>query len=521
MSQEFHDTASNAGLIGLTAFAGALVGFVLQLLVAYHFGASSNTDAYFMAISTSEMLSKLLLGGSITAVFLPIFVERLTRGERSDAWDLALNIFHLTSAVFIAAVVLLAIFAGPFVRFIAPGFDVATSELTVSLLRVLLPSFLFLFLTELATSMMHSLKQFGLPAAVRVIAPTVSIIAIVLFVKSIGIFALAVGAVLGSVIQFSFLLYGLNRQGLKYRLVFQPRDPTIRKLLILVYPFIFSVLMTQAAGITYRILVSDLAAGSLAALKFAEKITQLVTIIFLNSVTLVIYPLLSAKAAARDLPGMQDTIASAIRLITLATIPIIIGVILLRDPLISLIYQRGSFSSEDAAMTSLALLFLVLGLTVNGISSVLGHATLALQKTKAAVAVTIASQVVAIALFLILVPLLDLAGLALTSSLVPISIAFLYFIYLNRFIPNLKQIFISPTFLKLIPLSAALALSIVWLLPLASRLTPAPLPSLLLQLIIPAAIGSLIFFGGAYLWHIPEMEQLALIAKNKLKKIRA
>jgi len=85
-NSETRQTTRNAGLIGLTAFGGALVGFVLQLLVAFHFGASNQTDAYFMALSTSEMFSKLLLGGSITAVFLPVFVERLARGRDKEAW---------------------------------------------------------------------------------------------------------------------------------------------------------------------------------------------------------------------------------------------------------------------------------------------------------------------------------------------------------------------------------------------------------------------------------------------------
>ena len=139
MDSEFRQTASSAGLIGLTAFAGALVGFVLQLLVAFYFGAGSETDAYFMALSTSELLSKLLLGGSITAVFLPLFVERLTHESKTSAWRLALNVLHLTAITFIMVTITLGLFARPFIHFIAPGFSATTADLTVNLLRVLLP----------------------------------------------------------------------------------------------------------------------------------------------------------------------------------------------------------------------------------------------------------------------------------------------------------------------------------------------------------------------------------------------
>lgn len=516
MKSEFQQTASSASLIGLTAFGGALIGFFLQLLVAYYFGASEQTDAYFMALSTSELLSKLLLGGSITAVFLPMFVQRLTRGQKNQAWHLALNLFHLTAAIFIAVIVLLGLFAEPFIHFIAPGFDAATSALTIKLLRVLLPAFLFLFLVELTSAMLQSLKQFAIPALLRLIAPTTSIIIIILFVKSIGIFALALGIVAGSILQLSFLLWGLRRQGLVYRFIFQPLDPAIKRLLVLVYPFIMSVLVTQGAGIVYRVLVSELTPGSLASLKFAEKITQLLALIFLTSVTVVIYPTLSAKAANKDFTGVRNTIASAIRLISFVTVPVIVGVILLRQPLISFLYQRGSFSADDAAMTSLALLFLALGLTVNGISSVLGHATLALQETRAAVAVSIASHAIAIALFVMLVPPLAHAGLALASSLVPLSIALLYFLYLTRFIPNLKSIFWHSTYFKTAALALALAAAVTVTLPLSRQLTDINQLSLFLQLIIPTLAGATVFFTGAYLWKIPEMHVLVTLTRRKL-----
>ncbi|MFH1353912.1 MAG: murein biosynthesis integral membrane protein MurJ [bacterium] len=516
MKSEFQQTAASASLIGITAFGGALIGFILQLLVAYYFGASAQTDAYFMALSSSELLSKLLLGGSITAVFLPMFVQRLTRGQKQQAWHLALNLFHLTAAAFIILIFLLGIFAEPFIHFIAPGFDATTSALTIKLLRVLLPAFLFLYLVELTTAMLHALKQFAIPALLRLIAPATSIIVILLLVKTIGIFALALGTVISSVLQLSFLLWGLRRQGLSYRLVFKPLDPAIKRLLILVYPFIMSVLVTGGAGIVYRVLVSELTPGSLAALKFAEKITQLLTIIFLTSVTMVIYPTLSAKAARRDFVGVRRTIAGAIRLITFTTIPIIVGVIILRQPLISFLYQRGSFSAEDAAMTSLALLFLSLGLPVNGVGSVLGHATLALQETRASVAVSIASQAVAIALFVLLVPPLAHAGLALASSLVPLSIALLYFLYLTRFIPNLKIIFWHSTYLKIAALALALAAVVTIALPPSRNLTSIHQLSLFLQLLVPTLAGAAVYFTGAYLWKIPEMHELTGILRRKI-----
>lgn len=510
---EFRQTTGNAGIIGITAFGGALVGFVLQLIAAYYFGAGNETDAYFMAQSTSELLSKLLMGGSITAVFIPMFVERLSRNKSNDAWHLALNILHLTAAVYIILVAVLFLFAEPFIRFIAPGFTGETFRLTVSILRLILPSFFFLFLVEFATSMLHSLKQFTLPALLRIVAPTVSIITVILLVQSIGIYSLAIGALIGSIIQFLILAAGLKRQGFVYHFVCQPGSPDIKRLIYLVYPFLLSVLVTQGAGIVYRILVSDLVPGSLASLKFAEKITQLLTIMFLNSVTLVIFPILAEKASRHDVIGMRNTVSSALRLVIFTLTPVVIGVALLREPFIAFIYQRGTFSETDSAMTSLALLFFVIGLITNGISSILGYTVLALKETRASVAVSIASQAIAISLFVLLVPKLQHAGLALASSLVPLSITLLYFLYLTRFIPNLGRIFWHRTYVKIMFLGLALAAAIHFT-------QPSNLPSFW-QVVIPAAIGTAVFFGGAYILKIEEMHEVLAIITGKIKKWKA
>lgn len=511
---EFQQTTSRAGLIGLSALLGALLGFVLQLLVAFYFGAAGNTDAFFMAQSTSEMLSKLLLGGSIASVFLPMFVERLARGKKADAWNLALNLLNLLAVIFVVPLVAIGIFAGPFIRLIAPGFEGETFTLTVNLLRTLLPSFLFLFLVELATVMLHALRQFALPASLRLVSPTVSIFFVLLLVEKLGIYSLALGVVAGAIIQLAILLWGLRRQGLRYRFIFQPRDAAIKKLLRLVYPFIFSVLATQAAGIVYRILVSDLSAGSLSALKFAEKITQLLTVVFLGSITAAIFPSLSHKASVQDYAGIRATLASAVRLIVFLTIPIIIGVALLREPLIAFVYQRGAFSPEDSAMTAIALLFLVIGLTTNGVSSALGHATLALQKTRAAAAVTIASQLVAISLFFWLTPRLAHAGLALASSLVPLAIALLYFIYLKRFIPGLGRIFWHPTYVKTIIASTALAGAVTFTQTYFQEIFPFS------QLLLPTVVGAATYFAAARFLRIPELNQLLAIFSKKVSSSR-
>ena len=508
---EFQHTAKNAGIIGITASLGAVFGFALQLLVAYYYGAGHQTDAFFMAQSTSDLLSKMLMGGSVTAIFIPLFIDRLTKNNKQGAWDLALNITNTIGLIYIILIAVVFFFSTQFVQLIAPGFDAETTKLTAQLLQILLPSFFFLFMVEFATSMLQSLKHFGLPALLRIVAPSISIICIIAFVHSIGIYALAVGVVIGSIVQLGLLVWGLLKEGMQYRFFVRLKDPALRSLFHLVYPFIFSVIATQGAGLVYRVLVSGLEEGSLSALKFAEKITQLITIIFINSVTLVIYPLLSEKASLLDTAGMRTTIGRSMRLIVFTTLPLIITVAILRHPIVDVIYHHGSFTDTDANLTSLALLYLVLGLTTTGISSVLGHAILALKQTRTAVAVTIASQIVAMALFALLVPRMGVAGLAFASSLVPLSSAFLYYLYLTKSISGLYYIFKHIAYVKIMIITAT-ACTAVW------AIRPFVAFNAVTEIVAPLVVGIAIYSMCAYAWKLEEMREVIDIITAKIHK---
>ncbi|HSX24657.1 MAG TPA: lipid II flippase MurJ, partial [Candidatus Andersenbacteria bacterium] len=192
-------------------------------------------------------------------------------------------------------------------------------------------------------------------------------------------------------------------------------------------------------------------------------------------------------------------------------LPLIITVALLRDPIVSFIYQHGSFSSQDAYLTSLALLYLVLGLTTTGISSILGHAILALQETRAAVAITIASQAVAIALFVLLVPRMGMAGLALASSLVPLSSALLYYLYLTRFVPNLYAIFTHTAYLK-IAIITCISCGAVFLIRPYVAINP------LIEILIPLVTGIILYSILAYVWKLEEMHEVLEIIQMKVNK---
>ncbi len=513
---EFKRTVKNAGIIGIMGVLAAIIGFLLQSLIAYYFGANKATDAFITAQYTSELLSKILLGGSVVAVLIPIFLQKKVTEGKESAWKLALTIIHCTGILYIVLIAIVGIFTTPFVHSIAPGFAPDTAQLTINLLRIMIPAFFLLFIVDLGSAILQAVQHFSTPSSLRVIAPIVSVLSLVTLAPAIGIYSLAVGAVIGALIQVSLIFFTLRRQGFVYRLYWDIQDPAVKKLLLLVLPFIFSMLATVLAGVIYRRLGSFLEPGSLTAIRNAEKITQLLSYIFLGSITTAVYPVLSEKVAKGDPQQLLPTLASAIRLVFFASLPLAIGPMLLSVSIIKIAYEHGKFTPENTHATAVALFFLSIGLLTNTISSLFGNATLAIQRTKASVAVTIISQIISIILFVILTPRMGLAGLALASSLGPIFIAAMYIFYLRRHIPNILSVFWHTTYLKALFLISIMAV-VVYNLNQLEFLQETPT---LVRAVAVAAVGAIIYLGGAHVLKIPEMNMATELFGDKWRSIK-
>ncbi len=500
--------AARAGsAIGFSTIAALLIGFVLQLTIAYRFGAGGDTDAFFMAQGMSELLAKILLGGSLTSVFLPIFVEHLTHGQPERAWKLANHLLHLSAAVSFAVLLLMGFFTDTLVTFMAPGFSAATHATTVLLLRVLLPSFFFVLLTDLGMAILHSFRVFGIPAFSRLLIPLTALMFLLAAGQRYGIVILAIGTLAGATIQIVLIARALSRAGFVYQPLLSIRDPDVRRVLLLVFPFAFSVLAAQAAGVVYRILVSHLPEGSLSALKFGEKITQMTNALFLGSITTIAFPAFSRAVAIQSWEDTRTTMRQAVRLMLFFGIPLTVGIILLRVPLVRLLYERGSFTPEDTQATAAVAAILFLGLIANGLSSLLGHLALALKVTRVSVAVTIATHVVTIGLFAFLAPRFGIRGLALGSAISPYILAGLYVIALRKKSAHLWHVFADASLLKFIVSGAALAAG-VQLGRRLGTLAPTPVMSDMITLAAGGALGSAAYAAASWALGIPEVRSV-------------
>ncbi|TSC72497.1 MAG: virulence factor [Parcubacteria group bacterium Gr01-1014_38] len=509
--------ARSGTAIGAAQLLSYGASFLLNIAIAATFGAARTTDAYFMATSTAELLAKILLGGALTSVLLPLFVEHLAKNDARRAWALFSSLLSLAVIAFFVLGSILQVFAEPLVTFLAPGFSGETRSLTTLLLRLVFPAYLLSFLADLAMVPLHAQRRFGLPALSRLVVPTITLLALLTLAGHVGIRVLVWGTFSGTVVQLSILLIALRRFGYVPTFLPHVKNPDVRRALLLTLPFVLSILAAHGAGIVYRILVSLEPEGSLASLKFGERIFQMANVLFIGTIVQVAFPAF-ARAVSTSPEEAQQRLQTAIRLVTFVGIPLTIGLILLRTPLVRVLYERGAFTAEDTAATAALVPFFVLGLLGNGWSSLLGHFVLAFQETRMAVAVSVALQAVAAACFVLLVPPLGVTGLALVSGLGPFVLTALYLWVFRHRTPRPGTLFFNARTFRLILAGGICALAVTAIRVLAQSfpLTKARDASML---IAAGAFGGTAYVLAAWLLRVPETGIVLRLLRHEFTRI--
>lgn len=425
-----------AGTVGLATLLSRIFGFLRDMVVAAFFGAGLATDAFFVAFRIPNLLRRLFAEGSLTIAFVPVFTEYLKKKSKEDAFELA-NIAFTLLSIILAFVSLIGILLSPFiVMLIAPGFTKvpAQYELTVLLTRFMFPYIFFISLVALCMGILNSMRHFAAPALAPV-ALNISIIIAALTLRNYftePIFALAVGVMIGGILQLAMQFPVLRRMGVKLKPNFNFRHPGIKKIGLLMLPAVFGAAVYQINIFVSTLLASFLSEGSVSYLYYADRIVQLPLGIFGLAIGTASLPSFSAQVARGDFGELKKTLSFSLRLILFVTIPAMVALIVLREPIISVLFQRGKFDLLSTVLTSRALLYYALGLCAFSAIRIIVSAFYSLQDTKTPVRVAIIAIVANIILSIALMFPLKHAGLALATSIASFVNVILLFVILKR-----------------------------------------------------------------------------------------
>jgi len=384
--------ARAAGSVMLAFVLSNLTSLVRQILVAGAFGTDLQMEAFTAANRVSETLFTLVAGGALASSFIPNITALLVKEKRAAAWKLASAVANLALFSLTMVSLLAAVFAPQIVRhFLAPGFATRApglEELTIDLLRLMLPSTVFFGLSGLVMGMLNAHQVFFIPALTPSFYQLGMIFGVLFLAPGMGIYGLGWGVVAGSalhlLLQFPTLLRLPER---RYTPTLGRGVEGVREVLRLLGPRLFGAAVVELNFWVNTNLASFQPEGSLPAILYGRMLMIMPQAALAQSVATAAMPTLSAQFARGEITALRRTLVSSLRGVLVLSLPASLGLILLREPLVAMLYQRGAFDERSTELVSWALLWYAAGLVGHCLVEVLARAFYAMHDTRTPVLV--------------------------------------------------------------------------------------------------------------------------------------
>jgi putative peptidoglycan lipid II flippase len=420
--------AHDAGLTGVATLTSRVLGLVRDQVLAASFGAGNDMDAFVVAFRIPNLVRDLFAEGAMSAAFVPTFTQELTRRGTRDAWRLGNNVLNallVTTGVLVFAGM---VFARPLVELYAGSFAGVPGKLglTVQLTRVVLPFLTMVAVAAAAMGMLNSLHHYFLPAlspAMFNVATIAGVFLLVPLMPRLGlppIMAVAFAALAGGIGQIAIQWPALRREGFRYQWLFDPWDPGLRRVLLLMGPGTIGLAATQVNLFVNTLLATSQGTGAASWLTYAFRLMYLPIGLFGVSIGTAVLPAVSRHAAAGDTAGIRNTVSRGLAMMLMLNIPATLGLMVLATPIVRLLFERGLFLPADTAATAAALRWYAVGLIGYSAVRIASPTFYAIGSSRTPAIVSVSAIAVNVVASVALVRAIGFQGLALGTSIAAI-----------------------------------------------------------------------------------------------------
>ncbi len=515
--------ARAAGTVMFAIVFGQLAGLARSILVARAFGASHELDAFLAANRVSETLFLLVAGGALGSAFIPTFTGLLAKDEKDSAWRLASSIANTVTLTLSLLAVFAAIFAPQIVRYLlAPGLanNPELFSLTISLLRIQLIASVLFGLGGLVVGILNAHQVFFIPALTPAMYQLGIIFGAVVLAPRMGVYGLAWGVVLGAVFYVILQIPTLLKQKGSYTPALGLNDPTVVKVITLMGPRLLGVAIVQLNFWVNTWLASQMSAGSVTGLYYGFSLMLMAQAAIAQSVAIAAMPTFSAQHALGKVDEMRGSLAASLRGVMLFALPASVGLIVLREPLVRFLFQRGEFDERSVQLVAWSLLWYAAGLVGHSIMEVLTRAFYAQHDTKTPVligTVAMGLNVVfsfAFSSWFASIGWLPLGGLALANSLATALEALTLFAVMRRRLSGIEGMNLLRGF------GAAALAALGMALGLMAWIQAAGSQSRWVITLGGVALGGIIYGLSVWALKVPEIKLLTQMVSNRLARVR-
>ncbi|HSK73857.1 MAG TPA: murein biosynthesis integral membrane protein MurJ [Pyrinomonadaceae bacterium] len=547
---EHQSVTRSAGIVSIAVMFSRVMGLAREQVFAYYFGAGFLYDAYQAAFTIPNLLRDLFAEGALSAAFVKVFTDYQIKKSEAEAWRLASLIFNALVVVLSVITILGILLAPYFVPILTMGFPDPKTELAVTMTQIMFPFILLVAMAALAMGVLNTKGRFGIPAS----ASTVFNITSILFGLGLAyylsggswetsadketvpsnsaqwaIIGMAIGTLIGGATQFLMQVPSLLNVGFRFTPVIDFADEGVRRVMKLMAPAIIGTSAVQIKVLVDLFLVSSIDGGR-SWLSYAFRLMQFPIGVFGVAIGIASIPTLSRLASENNFQKFRSTLSNALSLVFLLTIPSACGLIVLGEPIIRLIYERGEFIPIDTDMTAWALAAYSVGLAGYAAIKVLSPSFYALDDAKTPMYVSVASILVHVVVSYSMMRLLSNVavsperphglghvGVALATSTVALLNFLALTFLMRRKIKRLEGRKILSSFIKI--LLASVVMSVICYLSyyaLTNYFGAKTFAVKLIEAFVPIALGGSAFVVSAKLLGVNELNQAINAVTRKL-----
>jgi len=521
--------AKSAGSVGIAVFCSRILGLIREQVMAVLFGAGFYMDAFVVAFRIPNLLRDLFAEGALSAAFVTVFTDYGQTKGREATWRLANNVL-VTLTLLLTLITLLGMFfSEEIIRIMAPDFGRVAGkiELTRLLTNIMFPFLTLISAAAVVMGILNTRGVFFIPAMASTFFNLGSILGGVLCAWYAPVFGqprivgMAVGTLIGGLLQLLIQMPSLGKTGFEWRPVFNPWDPGLRRIMILMIPAVIGLSATQINIFINTHFAASCAEGSVSWLNYAFRLMQFPIGVFGVAISIATLPLVSRQASRGDMASLKATYVSSLTMAFLLTVPASFGLAILAEPIIRLIFEHGRFTAPDTRHTAEALAYYAVGLFAYSSVKITVPIFYALKDTKYPVMASFISVITNIAIISLTLETFQHKAIAFSTSITMIfNFAFLGAI-LYRKVGGFDLRYLFRSLLKITGASLAMGgLAYALNLGLVNLWGKPRLPGQMAALALVITVAGLFYFGLIRWLGIREFREILDKLKERLRRPR-
>jgi putative peptidoglycan lipid II flippase len=510
--------ARSTAFFSVATAASRVAGLGREIVAAGYYGVSGPMSAFTIAFQVPNLVRALFADAALQPAFVPIFTEQLEKRNYREAFRLASTMLLLVTIVLGAVTALFVLVAPVLMPLFAPGFEGEILDLTVTLSQILFPILVLLGMSGVVVGILNSYDRFGAFAISPLFWNLAIIACLVAIVPSLEgqdrIYAYAIGVLAGTVVQLAIVVFDLRNTPFKFAWSFDWRNRDVRRVLLLMLPVTISLGL-----INFNLLINSLF-GSLvsdqapAAIDKAFRIYQLPQGIFSVAIATVLFPTLARFAARGEHDNLRATMANGMRQILFVLLPAGAAILVLSEPMIRLVYQRGEFTPEQTTLVATALFWFAFSLPANGLFLLLTRTFFSLQRPWLPTAIAAGNLAVTAVAALGLYQL-GVGGIVAATAIATTASVVAQAVILRRLLGGLELGRLLGAGLRIAIAAAALAAVSFGIWDVLDGALGRGLGGQIVSLGSALAIGGLVYVGAARLLRIEELDQILRLVRRR------